>query len=94
MKILDVKKIKGYNLINKVVYRLEIIVFKIDRNLEMMCKEIWGQRGGTLYCYLNLKGLPVRLQFLNMLLFIHTYLIFLVALTGLSIPTPGLLLTE
>lgn len=40
MKILGVKKIKGYNPINKVVYRLESIVFKIDRNLEMMSKDI------------------------------------------------------
>lgn len=43
MKILGVKKIKGYNSINKIVYRLEGIVFKIDRNLKEMSKDIWGK---------------------------------------------------
>lgn len=43
MKILGIKKIKGYNSIDKIVYRLEGIVFKIDRNLEVMSKDIWGK---------------------------------------------------
>lgn len=51
-KILDVKKWKTKTLsINKIAYKLQRMVFKIDRNLERMSKEIWGKKGGTLLLY-------------------------------------------
>lgn len=57
-----------------------------------MSKEIWGERGGTLYCYIKLElttKTKVHLWFLYTLLFI-----FVVTLKGLPIPNPSLLLTE
>lgn len=66
------------------------MVFKIDRYLERMSKEIWGDRGGTLYCYIKLElTTKVHLWFLYTLLFI-----FVVTLKGLPIPNTSLLLTE
>lgn len=59
----------------------------------MMSKK-QGEEEALFIVTLNLDWLPVHLQFLCMLLFIYTYLIFPAAPEGLSIPSPSLLRTE
>lgn len=60
----------------------------------MMSKKMGGGEEALFIVILNLDWLPVHLQFLCMLLFIYTYLIFLAAPKGLSIPSPSLMRTE
>lgn len=94
MKILGVKKIKGYNPISEVIYRLEDIVFKIDINLEMMSKDIWGgERKHSVLLYEFELTTCSPSVFIHVI--IHLYLSnLLVAHTGLPVPSPGPLLTE